>query len=270
MKMVDLMLFMGQSNMAGRGDASLAPVVEEGTGYEYCAVSGPETLKPVKEPFGVFENNPDGVYEPGMKTGSMVSAFINACYGETKVPVVGISCSKGGSSILEWEAGTAYYEDAKTRFNRGKRYLESHGIKVRSKSMVWCQGCTDADNGMEKEVYKEKTRAFFSRWLSLGVERIFLIQIGNYRDDDKRYVPMQEAQKELAEEMEQVILVSESFKTMAASGLMKDLYHYKQEGYNLVGEEAGKGAGVCLCRAFENGREIDEEGIGNTENTECP
>lgn len=73
MKMVDLMLFMGQSNMAGRGDASLAPVVEEGTGYEYCAVSGPETLKPVKEPFGVFENNPDGVYEPGMKTGSMVS-----------------------------------------------------------------------------------------------------------------------------------------------------------------------------------------------------
>ncbi|MBT9776231.1 hypothetical protein GPL15_06915 [Clostridium sp. MCC353] len=246
MKMVDLILFMGQSNMAGRGDASLAPVVEEGRGYEYCAVSKPDRLVPVREPFGVFENNPDGVYEPGMKTGSMVSAFINACYEKTNVPVVGISCSKGGSSIEEWEKGTAYFEDAKKRFVSGLRYLAGQEVQVRSKSMAWCQGCTDADRGMEKEVYKEKTRAFFQNWISLGIERIFLIQIGNNRDDLNLYVPVQEAQKELAEEMEQVFLVSDSFRDMAAAGLMKDCYHYKQEGYNLVGGEAGKAAGDLL------------------------
>lgn len=246
MKIVDLILFMGQSNMAGRGDASLAPVVEEGAGYEYCAVSKPDRLVPAREPFGAFENNPDGVYEPGMKTGSMVSAFINACFEKTNVPVVGISCSKGGSSIEEWEKGTAYFEDAKKRFVSGLQYLSGHDYQVRSKSLVWCQGCTDADRGMKKEVYKEKTRAFFQDWISLGIERIFLIQIGNYRDDAKLYVPMQEAQKELAEEMDQVVLVSDSFRGMAASGLMKDCYHYKQEGYNLVGDEAGRTSGEQL------------------------
>ena len=30
---------------------------------------------------------------------------------------------------------------------------------------------------------------------------------------------------------------------MADTGMMQDVYHYTQEGYNLVGEEAGRYAG---------------------------
>ena len=78
MKTVDLLFFMGQSNMAGRGEAALAPVVAPGMGYEYRAVTDPDTLHPLAEPFGVNENDPAGVNEPGMKTGSMVSSFVNA------------------------------------------------------------------------------------------------------------------------------------------------------------------------------------------------
>ena len=33
MKTVDLLFFMGQSNMAGRGDAALAPAVTPGMGF---------------------------------------------------------------------------------------------------------------------------------------------------------------------------------------------------------------------------------------------
>lgn len=36
-QLVDLIFFMGQSNMAGRGDAALAPAVTPGMGYEYRA-----------------------------------------------------------------------------------------------------------------------------------------------------------------------------------------------------------------------------------------
>ena len=79
MRTVDLLFFMGQSNMAGRGEAALAPVVAPGMGYEYRAVTDPDTLHPLEEPFGVNENDPAGVYEPGMKTGAMVSSFVNAC-----------------------------------------------------------------------------------------------------------------------------------------------------------------------------------------------
>lgn len=77
-RIVDVVLFMGQSNMAGRGIADMAPQVQPGMGYEYRAITAPNRLTPLQEPFGKDENNPDGVYEPGMKTGSMVSAFVNA------------------------------------------------------------------------------------------------------------------------------------------------------------------------------------------------
>ena len=102
MRTVDLLFFMGQSNMAGRGEAALAPVVAPGMGYEYRAVTDPDTLHPLEEPFGVNENDPAGVYEPGMKTGAMVSSFVNACTAQTGVPVVGVSCAKGGSAIAKW------------------------------------------------------------------------------------------------------------------------------------------------------------------------
>ena len=91
MRTVDLLFFMGQSNMAGRGDAALAPVVAPGMGYEYRVVTDPDTLHPLEEPFGVNENDPAGVYEPGMKTGAMVSSFVNAWTAQTGVPVVGVS-----------------------------------------------------------------------------------------------------------------------------------------------------------------------------------
>ena len=122
MKTVDLLFFMGQSNMAGRGDAALAPAVTPGMGYEYCAVTNPDTLHPLAEPFGVNENDPAGVNEPGMKTGSMVSSFVNACTAQTGVPVVGVSCAKGGSAIAKWLPGTPYYQDAVRRARKARKF----------------------------------------------------------------------------------------------------------------------------------------------------
>ena len=96
--------------------------------------------------------------------------------------------------------------------------------------------------------YKEKTKAFFQAVKSLGVDKIFLIQIGNHREFPDRYVPMQEAQEEIAEEMEDVIMTSRLFRTFRDRGLMKDSFHYKQEAYNLVGEEAGARTGEILTK----------------------
>lgn len=38
----DILLFMGQSNMAGRGDDQLAPKVLPGAAWEYRAVTEPD------------------------------------------------------------------------------------------------------------------------------------------------------------------------------------------------------------------------------------
>lgn len=72
---VDLVLFIGQSNMAGRGVASEATTVGEGHGFEFRAISDPTRLYPIEEPFGVNENNSESGVNENKKTGSMVSAI---------------------------------------------------------------------------------------------------------------------------------------------------------------------------------------------------
>lgn len=250
---VILMMFMGQSNMAGRGMASQAPGLIPGAGYEYRAVTEPDCLSPLKEPFGENENREGGVTEPGMKTGSMATAFANACYLETGIPIVGVSCAKGGSSIEEWLPGTPYYIDAVQRMKSCEEWLSGHGYTIKYRGMAWCQGCTDGDLRTPPESYKKKTAKFIQSYCQdCGIEKCFLIQIGNHRDDKTLYVPIQQAQEELAEEEEEVILVSRQFQTFAERGLMKDEFHYCQEGYNLIGEEAGRNTGKYISAAGNN------------------
>ena len=63
---IDLVLFIGQSNMAGRGIVSAqwpqeAPKLIEGAAWEYRAITTPDRLMPLEEPFGVDENKADGI-----------------------------------------------------------------------------------------------------------------------------------------------------------------------------------------------------------------
>ena len=141
----DLFLFMGQSNMAGRGVTcsrfpQSAPACLPGAGWEFRAVSDPNRLYPAAEPFGALENRPGGIFEPGMKTGSMVTAFINAYFEETHTPVIGVSASKGGSAIREWQPGSPFLEDALLRLRTAEKYLADSCIPIRRRFVLWCQG----------------------------------------------------------------------------------------------------------------------------------
>ena len=255
MERIHLILFMGQSNMAGRGTAEEAPAVLPGTGYEFRAVSDPNRLYPLTEPFGRDENDNAGVYEPGMKTGSLVSAFVNAYAAETKATVVGVSCSKGGSTIAEWQPEMPYYQDAVRRTKRCQAWLQSQNIRIEHCFMVWCQGCSDADRQTEPEVYRQQTVRMLHAFRSeCCIETCFLIQIGNHRDNPQLYVPIQNAQLQLARQEKDVVLVSRQFASFAGCGLMKDKFHYYQEGYNRVGAEAGQNAGSYVMGLNPAGR----------------
>ena len=108
---IDLVLFIGQSNMAGRGIVSAqwpqeAPKLIEGAAWEYRAITTPDRLMPLEEPFGDDENKADGINDvfadqKKAKTGSLVTAFCNAYYEETGRVIVGVSASKGGSTITD-------------------------------------------------------------------------------------------------------------------------------------------------------------------------
>lgn len=153
---VDLILFAGQSNMAGRGITTdqwpqTSPVVTEGAGWEYRAVSDPGCLHPIADPFGVEENKPEGINdcwgEVRAKTGSMVPAFVNAYYATCGVPVIGVSASKGGSTISEWQPCSAYLTDAMQRLQDARSWLQASGYTIRHTYCLWCQGESDSDRG---------------------------------------------------------------------------------------------------------------------------
>ena len=233
---VDLILFAGQSNMAGRGIAHLAPYVKEG--YEFRAVSQPTKLFHLQEPFGKTEDNPAGINDENKKTGSLVSSLVNAYYDCTRRMVVGVSAAKGGSSILEWQPGTAYCTDILERLSRCESFLSAQNIPIKNRFLIWCQGETDGDHGMSSHEYKMHFTALQDVLSKAGVTQTFLIQIGNKRDGPEKFQQIIRAQRELAQ-TGQVVLIANAFEWMAELDLMKDSYHYTQTGYNLCGDQAG-------------------------------
>ncbi len=246
---VDVFIFMGQSNMSGYGNTAEAIPCEEGHGFEFRAVSGSDEdgrLYPVEEPFGKTENNE---IISDQRTGSMVSAFCESYYRSTGMPVVAVSASISGSSILKWlpgEPDTAYDEAAR-RLNACLDYLETQAeYEVRHIGMVWCQGETDAYNEEHGEFgYCQKlTTLYESLNRDAGVENCFVVTPSMYTDgsviEHKR--KLIDKQVRLCEESDDFVLVSRKFENVPAN--LREDPHFCQGVYNVCGWEAGKNAAL--------------------------
>lgn len=253
---VDLILFAGQSNMAGHGTAQEAPEVI--CGYEFKAVSDPSMLYSITEPFGIYENVDGGINDTWenmtvfRKSGSMVSAFANAYLEKTGVPIVALSCSEGATIIDEWLPGTSRYEDMIDRFKRAYQFLdEEEAYSIRNVFLVWCQGESDGDAGVSSEEYQEKISILFDALMNEGIDAMLVVRIGNFAAEPSRYDEIIKAQTEFCKKYDNAVLISTRFAEMVDTGLMADDYHYLQEGYNLVGDEAGKNAGYYADTGLE-------------------
>lgn len=261
-KIVDLVLFAGQSNMAGRGEYAEATKCEPNHGFEYHAVTEPGVLTTVGEPFGKYENN-DTVNDAGSngidrRSGDMVSAFMESYYSVSGVPIVGVQCSRGGTETKWWNS--TVLTEAAARYNEAKAYLESCGYTIGKQFMVWCQGCTDADADRNIETYKNNTKNIFNTLkISTGISDMFMVRIGHCKTSgaaaidttkDPRYKAVNLAQKELADEEADITAVA-SLYTDEYAALMRDQYHYHQEAYNSVGTIAGNNTAHTLYNKGE-------------------
>ena len=257
-KTVDLAIFMGQSNMAGRGDYADAVKCIAGHGFEYHSVTEPSVLSTVSEPFGKYENN-DAVNDNGgngtdRRSGDMVSAFMESYYQTSGTPLVGVQCSRGGTESSWWNSNERITEAA-ARYNEAKKYLEDSGYTIGKQFMVWCQGCADADNNRSIETYKSNTKSIFETMKSnAGLTDMFIVRTGHCKTSgaaeidevkDPRYKAINLAQKELADTEENITAVA-SFYTDEYAALMRDQYHYHQAAYNSVGAIAGNNTAYTL------------------------
>ncbi|MED3792310.1 sialate O-acetylesterase [Niallia alba] len=249
-KEVDLVIKAGQSNMAGRGTASEAPTVPLGAAYEFRAISDPTKLYHLVEPFGVNENV-TGAIEETSKTGSMVSSFVIEYNKITKRPIICVSASKGGTTIGQWQPGSTFLNDLINRYKIAKAWLIDNGYIIKNEFMVWCQGESDGDNSTTTENYTNMTKAMIGEVISQGLDKVYMVRIGNHRDLPTKYDTIIQAQTELCKTYEHAVLVSTKFDRMATDGLMKDEYHYKQAGYNITGADAGKNTAFHITTGKE-------------------
>lgn len=239
-KEVDLVIFMGQSNMAGYGgNASKAPAVPEGRGYWFKSIADPTKLYPLTEPFGNGEKNTSSGLGTGQMKGSMVSAFVNEYYESTGVPVVAVSAAQGNTAIEWWQPGKAPLNDAINRYKTAKEWLGKNGYTIRHNFMVWCQGESDGWNGTSKETYKAKYGAILDAMKAEGIETCFMVRIGVQKNNATEFDAIIAAQTDLCREREDTVMACTATAGFVAEGLMSDNVHYSQDGYNLAGKLAG-------------------------------
>lgn len=248
-KVVDLVVFAGQSNMAGRGTANQAPTVQEGHGYEFRAVSDPTQLYTIAEPFGVNENN-SAINDGTKKTGSLVSAFAESYYQYTGVPIVGVSASQGAQSINFWATGSSGLNETIARYNAAKEYLENNGYTVRHNYLVWCQGEADGAQGMSTEDYKTKLTELFNQMKTQGIEKTMVIRIGDRNNSEEIHDDIILAQTELCRESDDFVMISGKLAGVPLNE-MKDEAHFTQATYNEVGTDAGKNMAYFVNTGME-------------------
>lgn len=247
-----LVMFMGQSNMAGRGETKDAVVCSEDAGYEFRAVSSPDRLYRIQEPFGRNENREGGIDDGVKKSGGMVSAFADEYYRLTGRSIIAVSASEGGTSIAQWKE--RLIDDAADRLETAKRFAAAHGINIEHIYMVWCQGETDGDLHTSIGEYKSGFGDVYSTMKKSGVEKCFLIQIGHYNyikhpeakkridgvtpsGQDEDYELIRRAQLELCQENDDIIFAG-TFEDCIND--MKDTFHYHQCAYTKVGRQAAQ------------------------------
>lgn len=243
-KQVDIVLFMGQSNMSGaNGNASKAPEVPAGVGYEYQAVTRPDALFRLKEPLGAQEHREGFLDDRNLleRRGTMASAFAIAYYEKTKTPVIAIAASRGSSSMHSWVDHLA--EDAVDRLTACREYLENHHIQIRHCYMVWMQGEADANKETSEEDYLADMELLLDKMEEAGVESCFLIQIGNDLLKPGHHSEIQEAQLKLCETDNRVILAS-NLAPQLDEELDEGGVHFNQKALNLIGQDAGCRAGT--------------------------
>ena len=246
---MDVILFMGQSNMSGAcGDASQAPELIEGAGYEYRAITDPDTLHVLEEPFGLNEHREGALDDRELleRNGSLVTAFVNAYYEQTGTPVVAISASRGSSSMDSW-LNKGLMADAIDRLHGAKECLKKEKVHVRHIYMVWFQGEADANKETPSEEYQVLVQTLVDSMKEEGVEQCFLIQTGQNGDEPGLHDEVRAAQLELCEKSEDITLVSTLPGELTGEDMMDGgVVHFLQKALNLIGTDAGTNAGAWV------------------------
>lgn len=237
---VDLIVFAGQSNMTGRGSLNGIPKLPDGAGYESRTVTHAGSLSLLKEPFGMGQDR-NSLNDSGLRTGSMVTAFVQTYYQKTQTPVVAVSATIAGSGCVSWS--TIHYKEVAARVKQAQKALKKRGLKIENCYLVFMQGENDGFAGTSQSFYKKRiTQMFRNLQKACPVEKCLLIRIGSYAKEPDLYKDIVKAQTDLCRNNKDFVLVSLKAASFKAGYYQEDGIHLTQKGLNILGKEAGANA----------------------------
>lgn len=243
-KTVDVIVFCGQSNMTGVGDASEAPNLIQGAGYAFNYVTNKNKFSKLEEPFGYGQDDTYFLNGDYCK-GSMVTSFVNAYYKQTKTPVIAVPASCVGTGSVSWKEFR--YKGIIQRVNAAVRLVKKKKMKVGHVYMVWMQGENDAFANMSAREHKDNLKSIVkSVKKKTHVETCMIIGLPNYYYDftiSENYKRIKQAQKDLCKYNKNFVLLTAIANTLPYTDLQSDGLHIKQSGLNKIGTDAGKRAG---------------------------
>ena len=251
---IDLIFFMGQSNMSGAGgDKELAPPVTEGHGYEFRAISDPTRLYNIEEPFGKNESFIGGICDiPGAKKGSIVSCFANEYYALTGVPIVGVSASQGATTTEIWQSA-GFQIDMQQRYDITVNWLNDNGYYIRNRYVVWFQGESDAANHVQPEIYNTNMDNIIRPLFIKGLNKVFIITPGRTLSSKNYFDDIINQQLDMCRESGYYALGTNILSDVSAE-YMVDEWHYNQLVLNIIGIETAKSV---ACYTLNRKERID-------------
>lgn len=251
---IDLIFFMGQSNMSGAGgDKELAPPVTEGHGYEFRAISDPTRLYNIEEPFGKNESFIGGICDiPGAKKGSIVSCFANEYYALTGVPIVGVSASQGATTTEIWQSA-GFQIDMQQRYDITVNWLNDNGYYIRNRYVVWFQGESDAANHVQPEIYNTNMDNIIRPLFIKGLNKVFIITPGRTLSIKNYFDDIINQQLDMCRESGYYALGTNILSDVSAE-YMVDEWHYNQLVLNIIGIDTAKSV---ACYTLNRKERID-------------
>ena len=140
--LLDSVLMLGQSNMAGRGNLGEVKPIRN----PMCYMLRMGRWQPMCEPV-----NPDrAIFEGRFRSGvSLAASFADDYAKYFQRPVGLIPCADGGTNISQWQPGELNYDHAVMQAKLAMR-------TSRLVAILWHQGESDCQNDADVAAYKER------------------------------------------------------------------------------------------------------------------
>ena len=262
---VDVLWFMGQSNMQGQSGSLPTDNTPVQNAYEYRFFG--DSLQPLQHPVGEFilKNGNEGWDVPidcvadqirewqinhalgasCTKGINLVPKFCQSYIELTGKKVVAVHTAKGATGVNDWLPDNIVYLTAWKKMQKAVECIKKQ-FEIDKIYIAWLQGESDAIGGMSTSDYMEKlTQLKDNAKKDFGVEKFGIIKVGQFTTTNR--------DQAIFEAQETLPLVDKDFLmlTRITEDLIPDptyINPYARGHYNGLGQEKiGVHAGVNLA-----------------------